>query len=320
MDITIELLSDILRFIIELLVDDGAAYFDILKAIAAVIGPLVSTLIAYLTWQVYQEQNDLIEEQTQASKEAQRASVQSLEVASQNRNELSVIVKNSGRGAAKGLQGKVKFIPQDDIGLETKPYRSRAIRQSSSGLTEKNNEVKWIPSAGNELAAGESEVQIGITCFGEIEGEDDPVTFSRMMSIIETSYIIEVLRRMAVELTETQLTELYEEDWNEHLRELAEDPDYDSLAEEFDMNNLERLQVTIGEKFDVNENKFPVNNSFEFNVSLEYRDEFTSYETPILQLIPNIDKSHELEDILSGDYSRQRRESDPRGHELNRLS
>ncbi|WP_142986952.1 hypothetical protein [Halorubrum cibi] len=315
-----DLIWVIFRYVITTFVRSIVRYLSALGAIPSFIAPIASAVLAYLTWRVYQEQNDLIEDQTHASEEAQRASVQSLEVAGKDRSELSVIVKNSGGGAAKNLHGKVEFVPHDDITLESEPFRSRAVRQSSSGLTEENGDLEWVPSAGNELASGESEVIIEILCFGKIKEEDDPVAFSRMMSIIEKTYIIEALRNIKKELTADQLKELCEEGWNPSLCELAGDPEYAALVGEFEMNDLQRIQVTIVDQFDVDENRLCMERSFDFNVSLEYQDEFGKYETPILELFLEIDKGIELKKILSKDYSRQRRESDPRGHELDRLS
>ena len=320
MGVLIDIVLLLLRIMIEAYVRSIISHITVLGAIAGVIAPIASSVLAYLTWRVYQKQNDLIKDQTHASQEAQRASVQSLEVANNERDELVIIVKNSGGGAAKNLHGKVEFIPQDDLALESEPYRSRAVRQSSSGLTEENNELEWIPSAGNELAAGESEVAIKILCLGKIRGEDDPIAFSRMMAIIEKNYIIEVLRRIKQELSADQITKLCRDGWNSNLCELENNPNYTSLADKFDINELDRIQHTIIKKFDVDENRLPMQASFEFDVSLEYRDEFGEYETPILELIVSIDKEIELSEILSKDFSRQRREYDPRGHELDRLS
>lgn len=131
--------------------------------IISAIGTFASATLVYFTYNVYQEQNNLIEDQAEAAKQAQSASVQTLGVRAVGVNTLYVIAKNSGGGAAQKLQGIVEFNAYSDFGVTTKSFVHEAVRQAAST---NDDDDDWIPSEGNQIVAGESEVVLRVECLG----------------------------------------------------------------------------------------------------------------------------------------------------------
>jgi hypothetical protein len=263
---------------------------------------------------VYQEQNDLIEDQTEAAKQAQSASVQTLGVRAGGVNTLYVIAKNSGGGAAKNLQGVVEFSAYSDLGVTTKSFVHEAVRQAAST---NDDDDDWIPSEGNQIAAGESEVVLRVECLGQIEVDDEILGFPKVVRTFVSELKIKQLQRFRDDLKDEQLSEIAET-WDSSLSRIQNSSyeELDELASNFTVEKLRRIATTAIEDYPEIGDNFCSDHCLRLIVKLAYSDVNESYETEVVDLTFPMQENQSLADIVSDEFRTQRIEDDPEGYAL----
>ncbi|WP_324665773.1 hypothetical protein [Haloarcula sediminis] len=286
-----------------------------INTIISAIGTFASATLAYFTYNVYQEQNNLIEDQVEAAKQAQSASLQTLGVRAGGINTLYVIAKNSGGGAAKNLQGVVEFRAYSDLGITTKSFVHEAVRQAAST---NDDDGDWIPSEGNQIAAGESEVVLRVECSGQIEGDNDEILgFPKVVRIFVSELKIKQLQQFRDNLTEDQLSEIAET-WDSSLSTIQDssDEELDGLASNFTVEQLRTIATTAIEDYPELSDDFCLDHRLRLVVKLAYGDVNESYETNVVDLTFPIQENQSLADIVSDEFRTQRIEDDPEGYAL----
>jgi len=305
--IRVDVLINVFRTLFEFLLGN-------VDTVISAVGTVASATLAYFTYNVYQEQNNLIEDQAEAAKQAQSASIQTLGVRAGGVNTLYVIAKNSGGGAAKELQGIVEFNSYAELGVMTESFVHEAVRQAASS-NDQGNSDDWIPSEGNQIAAGESEVVLRLECLGQ-EVDEGILGFPKMVRTFLRSFKIEQLKQFREELTDDELNELAE-DWDASLTRLPNSTleNLTSIASNFTVDQLRQIAMTAEEEY-LETNTLCLDNRLQLLIKLSYRDVNEKSETEVVDLTFPMKEDQALSDIVSDEFRTQRIEDDPEGYAL----
>mgnify|MGYP006288045431 CR=1 FL=1 len=284
-----------------------------------------SIVIAFVTVIIYKRQNSIIEEQTKATIQGRKASIQTLDMAAVNSNrDIVVELSNSGGGAARNLRGVVEIEIPDSYGIDSDPHIVTGRRKSSVGKRSENR--TWRASKGNKIAAGEEQVPVEVQCTVNLPGYDRQLGFPAALRELSKCWHDEQLSRLSSALSAEELEEIGEQ-WDEQIFLDLADPSQSIDTKTIEAEDLIAIATTVAESNKPFSDSGILEREVRLKVRIEYIDEYIEMinsrgepqsidldetrEAPVLDAtIPVIDQAS-LQEIFEEDYRTERQEIDP---------
>jgi len=308
----------------------GAIAKPLTQTLVDTVVSIASLSIALATVGIYIRQNSIIEEQTRATIQARKASVQTLDMAATDSGQDIVVeLSNSGGGAARNLRGVVEFEAPDSYGIDSKPYRVTGRRRSSVG--DRSEQRTWLASEGNTIAAGEEQVPVEIQCAVNLPGYDRPLGFPAAVRALTDYWREAQLSQLESALSTERLEEIGER-WDEQAFLDMADPSQSVDPGLIEIEDLIQISTTVATSDGPFSESEIVDTDVRLKVSLEYVDEYVDSiskngnpqsidldenpEVPVLDATFPVTNQISLDRLFEKDYRTERREMDPEGSAL----